>query len=126
MTELLNKRCGTEKNLLKDLLPVKKSALFCFHMLVLALPAVSSSSSSCCFHLEHRTSVKRFVSLHFLNLRQSAGLLGQGIGPSQGRYLTQTDIHALSGIRTHDSSVQASEDVSCPRPRDHCDRPLLH
>jgi hypothetical protein len=41
-------------------------------------------------HLEHRASVKRFVSLQFLNLRQSVGLLGLGIGLSQGRYLTQT------------------------------------
>jgi hypothetical protein len=44
---------------------------------------------SYCFHLEHRASVKRFVSLQFLNLRQSVGLLGRGISPSQGRYLTQ-------------------------------------
>jgi hypothetical protein len=34
--------------------------------------------------------VKRFVSLQFLNLRQSVGLLGRGISPWQGRYLTQT------------------------------------
>jgi hypothetical protein len=40
--------------------------------------------------LEHRISVKRFVSLQFLNLRQLVGLLGRGISPSQGRYLTQT------------------------------------
>jgi hypothetical protein len=33
-----------------------------------------------------------------------------------------TDIHALSGIRTHDPSVQASEDISCLRPRGHCGR----
>jgi hypothetical protein len=33
-----------------------------------------------------------------------------------------TDIHASSGIRTHDPSVQASEDTSCLRPRGHCDR----
>jgi hypothetical protein len=49
--------------------------------------------------LGHRASVKRFVSLQFLNLRQSVGLLGRGINPSQGRYITQTDIHALSGIQ---------------------------
>jgi hypothetical protein len=42
---------------------------------------------SCCSHFEHRASVKRFVSLQFLNLRQSVGLLGRGISPSQGRYL---------------------------------------
>jgi hypothetical protein len=33
-----------------------------------------------------------------------------------------TDIHALSGIRTHDPSVRAGEDSSCLRPRCHCDR----
>jgi hypothetical protein len=41
----------------------------------------------CFSHLEHRTSVKRFVSLQFLNLTQSVRLLGRGISPSQGRYL---------------------------------------
>jgi hypothetical protein len=34
-----------------------------------------------------------------------------------------TDIHALSGIRTHNPSVRANEDSSCLRPRRHCDRP---
>jgi hypothetical protein len=37
---------------------------------------------------------------------------------------TQTDIHALSGLRTHDSSIRASEDISCLRPRGHCGRLL--
>jgi hypothetical protein len=48
---------------------------------------------SCFSHLEHRASVKRFVSLQFLNLRQSVGLLGKGISQTQGHYLhrrTQT------------------------------------
>jgi hypothetical protein len=53
-----------------------------------------------------------------------------GISPSRGRYLTQTQnkriqtskfIHALSGIRNQDPSVRASEDISCLRPRGHCD-----
>jgi hypothetical protein len=44
---------------------------------------------SCCSHLQHRAYVKRFVSLQFLNLRESAGLLGRGISPPQGCYLTQ-------------------------------------
>jgi hypothetical protein len=58
---------------------------------------------------------------------QTVGLLGRVISPSQGQYLhagqhkhrinTYTDIHALSGIRTHDPSVRASE--ACLRPRDH-------
>jgi hypothetical protein len=68
---------------------------------------------SCCSHLVHRTSVKRFVLLQLLNLRQSVGILGRVISPSQGCYLTQRDIHASSRIRTHDPSVRASEDSSC-------------
>jgi hypothetical protein len=41
-------------------------------------------------HLEQKASVKRFVSLQFLDLRQSMGLLERGISPSPGRYLAQT------------------------------------
>jgi hypothetical protein len=54
------------------------------------------------------------------------------ISSSQGRYIhtgqhkrrtnAHTDIHALSGIRTHDPSVQASEDSSFLRPRGQRDR----
>jgi hypothetical protein len=63
--------------------------------------------------------------LQFRNIfTQSVGLLGRVISPSQGRYL-HTDIHALSGIRTHDPSVRASENSSCLRPSDQCDRPKL-
>jgi hypothetical protein len=63
---------------------------------------------------------------------QMVGLLGRVISPLQGHCLntgqhkhrinTYTpNIHALSGIRTHDTSVGASEDSSCLRPRGHCD-----
>jgi hypothetical protein len=52
----------------------------------------------------------------FRNLyMQTVGLLGRGISPSQGHYIhrgqhkyrtnAHTDIHALSGIGTHDPSV---------------------
>jgi hypothetical protein len=37
--------------------------------------------------------------------------------PTHSTTHTHTDIHALSGIRTHDPSVRASEDSSCLRPR---------
>jgi hypothetical protein len=71
--------------------------------------------------------------LHFhKHFTQSVGLHGWVISPSQGLYLhrvqhkhrinVHTDIHALSGIRTHDPSVRANEDISCRRPRSHCDR----
>jgi hypothetical protein len=33
----------------------------------------------------------------------------------------KTDIHALSGIRTHDPSVRAGKDISFLRPCGHCD-----
>jgi hypothetical protein len=63
---------------------------------------------------------------------QTIELLGWGISPAQGRFL-QTGQHkhrinahkgnnVLNGIRTHDPSVQASEDGSCLRPRGHRDR----
>jgi hypothetical protein len=42
---------------------------------------------SCCSQFEHRASVKLFVSLQFLNLRQSVELLGRGINRARGRYL---------------------------------------
>jgi hypothetical protein len=71
--------------------------------------------------------------LQFRNLfTQSVGLLGRGISPSQGNYLytgqhkhrinSHTDIHAPSGIRTHDPSVRESEDISCLRERSHRDQ----
>jgi hypothetical protein len=41
-------------------------------------------------------------------------------------YLTQTNIHTLSGIQTHDPSLRASEDASFLRPRGHCNRPCIH
>jgi hypothetical protein len=71
--------------------------------------------------------------LQFRNFfTQTVGLLGLVISPSQGRYLhtgqhkhrinADTDIHALSEIRTHDPSVRASKDYLCLRPLGHCDR----
>jgi hypothetical protein len=41
---------------------------------------------------------------------------------TQNKRIHTPNIHALSGIRTHDPSFRASEDSSCLRPRDHCDR----
>jgi hypothetical protein len=38
------------------------------------------------------------------------------------RQYTHTDIHILSGIRTHDPSVQANEDSTYLRQRGRCDR----
>jgi len=57
------------------------------------------------------------------------GLLGWGISPSQGHYLHRTaqhrklltNIHVLSGIQTHDPSVQAVEDHMCLRLHSHWD-----
>jgi hypothetical protein len=59
-----------------------------------------------------------------IHLSQSVGLLGRLISLTQEIYLNigqhkqnkrihTPNIHALSGIRTHDPSVRASEDSSC-------------
>jgi hypothetical protein len=69
------------------------------HIHISPSPSPSSSSSSSSSYssipvapnLEHRAFLKRFVSLQCLNLKQSVRLLGLGISPSQGRYLTQTE-----------------------------------
>jgi hypothetical protein len=60
----------------------------------------------------------------FLDLRQSVGLRGRVISLSQGRYLhTNTiNIHALSGIGTHDPGFRVSEDSAFPRTLGYRDR----
>jgi hypothetical protein len=62
----------------------------------------------------------QFRNIFFL---QTVGLFGRVISPSQGRYLhtgqhkhkinAHINIHALSGIRSHDPSFRGSEDSSC-------------
>jgi hypothetical protein len=90
-----------------------------------------SLSLSCCSHLEHRTSVERFVSLQFLKLRQSVGLLGRSDQPIARPLLKKdmtnteykhTDVHISSGIRTHDPSVRARETVRALDRPAKCDR----
>jgi hypothetical protein len=72
--------------------------------------------------------VKSFVSPQFLNLRQLVEHFGRGDDPVtrplpiQDNTNTEqmlTDIHASSGIRAHDPSVQAGEDSSCFRSSGH-------
>jgi hypothetical protein len=43
---------------------------------------------------------------------------------TQNKHIYKPNIHALSGIRTHDPSVRESEERSCLRARGHCDRRL--
>jgi predicted component of type VI protein secretion system len=60
-----------------------------------------------------RLTYRRFLDL----FRHMVGLLGRVISPSQGLYLYRTtqqrktwaNIHALSGIRTHDPSNQPAK-----------------
>jgi hypothetical protein len=60
-----------------------------------------------------RLTYRRFLEL----FKHKVGLLGREISPSQGLYLhrttqhrkTRTNIHALSGIRTHDLCNQHAE-----------------
>jgi hypothetical protein len=83
------------------------------------------------------TAMKLF-HFGFLDRRQSVGLLGRMISSSQGPYLyintekrththTQTlNIHALSGIRTHNPGFRASEDSTWLRLLGYRDRPWLY
>jgi hypothetical protein len=63
--------------------------------------------------LQSLKDLGRLTYMRFLELfRHTVGLLGRVISPSQGLYLhrttqhrkTRTNIHALSGIQTHDPS----------------------
>jgi hypothetical protein len=65
--------------------------------------SVCLSIYSCCSHLEHRASMKRFVSLQFLNPRQSIGLLGRAIRPMQDCYL-----HRISQTQNKDRQSSMS------------------
>jgi hypothetical protein len=78
-------------------------------------------SYSCCSHLEHRASVKGFVSLKFPNLAQSVLTLDGGsdrrkaatyTGQHIHRINAHTGISALSEIRIHDPNVRMGEDSS--------------
>jgi hypothetical protein len=83
---------------------------------------------SCCSHLEHRASVKCFVSLQFLNPKTigrtpwTGGSARRKAATYTNTEYAQTNIHALRGIRTHDPTVWASEDSSCLRRRGDCDQ----
>jgi hypothetical protein len=69
-------------------------------------------------NLEHRASVKRYVSLQFLNPKTVGRTPWTGDQyPSQGRYLYKhrinTNIHALSGIQP---TIPAFERAKIARP----------
>jgi hypothetical protein len=85
---------------------------------------------SSCSHLEPRLSAKCLFHFSFLIYTPSVGHFGRGISPSQGHYLhteqhkhriNHTDIHASSGIRTHNISFRSGEDSSLvPQPDTAC------
>jgi hypothetical protein len=70
-----------------------------------------------------------FSSLIYTQSRRTAWTSDQPVARSLPTHTTtqtqtHTDILALSGIRTHDPSVQASEESVCLMPCGHCDRPI--
>jgi hypothetical protein len=74
--------------------------------------------------LQSLKDLGRLTYMRFLELfRHMVGLLGRVISPSQGPYLhrttqhkkTQTNIHALSGIRTHDPRKQPAKNHASDR-----------
>jgi hypothetical protein len=114
-----------------------------FHLSVSHLPSLScaeeepddQNSFTRIFFLNNAYFLYKFllyraltVSMFLISLRiytKSVGLLRQVNDPPQGLYhytgqhkqnKHTLNIHARSGIRTHDRSVRASEDSSCLRP----------
>jgi hypothetical protein len=74
--------------------------------------------------LQSLKDLGRLTYRQFLELfRHMVGLLGRVMSPSQGLYLhrttqhrkTRTNIHALSGIRTHDPSNQPAKTLASDR-----------
>jgi hypothetical protein len=74
--------------------------------------------------------MKNFVSLQFLNPKIFGRTPWKEDQPDARPLLiqddtnieqTQTSIHALSGIRTHNSSFRVGEDSSCLSLHGHCD-----
>jgi hypothetical protein len=75
--------------------------------------------------------VKRFVSLQFLNPKTVGRipwtgdqLVARHLPTQNNTNRINADMHALSGIRTHDPSVVVSKDSSCLRLRGQCDRQI--
>jgi hypothetical protein len=96
-----------------------------------------------CFYIPHRYLIIHqrlyspllgpgFLFSFVIFFTETVGLFGREISPPQGHYLhtgqhehkinAHTNIHALSGTRTHDPNIRAGEDISCLRPRGHCGR----
>jgi hypothetical protein len=84
----------------------------------------STGYLSVCLPIYSCCSVKCVVSLQFLNLRHSAGLLGRVISPSQCRYQDKhrinANIHALSRIWNQYSSVRAAKKCMLETARPLC------
>jgi hypothetical protein len=83
----MNLKLGTRSSRKNETAEIKCLRV-CGHSLSLSL------SLSCYFHSEHRASVKRVVSLQFLNRETVSTTPRTGISLSQGRYLHKHRINA--------------------------------
>jgi hypothetical protein len=149
MTSAFETTCCSRTGLCLSKLPVARSTLFCrlcsfkrsvsaaYSQTVQAKPLLtwfylSIFIHSCCSHLEHSASVKRFVSLQFVILSYSVTLLGRGISPTQGRYLhratqiqnkrRQTSMPWVGFESTIPVFERTKTVHACLGPRGHCDR----
>jgi hypothetical protein len=92
-------------------------------------PPSSSSYSNFCIKPSGPFPIR--INLELQRVGRTPWTVDQPVArplPTQDNTYTEetlTDIHASSGIRTHDPSVRASEDISCLRRRGHCDRQCL-
>jgi hypothetical protein len=75
------------------------------------------------------TSVKRFVSFHFLNLRHSVRLLGRVISPSQGHYLHTKTLNTSMprvGFEPTIPAFERAKTSSCLTWCCHCVRRIVY
>jgi hypothetical protein len=89
--------------------------------------SLSLSLSSCCSHLEHRSSVKRFVSLQFLNPKRAGVTLWTWDQPVARPLPVQTQNKHTQTFMPRvgfELLIPAFEESSFLKPSGHCDGPM--
>lgn len=89
-------------------------------------PALCPLTGKCHYsptHFELKASVKWFVSLQLLNVRQSVGLPQGESAHCKAKTLDKQTAMPLRVIQTHDPIIWAGKEISCLRPCSHSDQP---
>jgi hypothetical protein len=96
---------------------IRFNPISCIYLVVTLQPFVGPWPLFQFLHHLH----SRYVSLNGGSARRKSATYIQN---KTKREQTHRDIHASSGVRTHDPSIWADENSSCFSPHGHCDRPI--